>query len=381
MASPSAVGMSQTPTKSLAELRAAGKEVARKAGGNTVKEFFHANKATLTALLPEHMKRNPDRMVTLALNCLRTTPKLLDCTLDSLFRAIIVCSQFGLEPNTPQGHIYLIPFENRRKKTVEVQIVIGYKGLIDLARRSGEIETITARVAYKGDDFSVEYGVEDKIKHLPLIEGEPGPPLGVYAVAKMKGGGYQFEWMSVAQINKIRDESQGYKTAIRFKNDNTPWISNWEEMAKKTVIRRLCKYLPMSIEMANVLALDARAEAGKTQIELVEGEFQVLTEDAQEDSDGQETDGDGGQRSEGSSGPVPQQIAQGAEGPMATVSNDSRPAELVERQQPAQRQPAKRSAPAPVVDQIDADQTDDDPMLDPPEDDGQPTDMSNLFSE
>lgn len=379
MASPSAVGMSQTPTKSLVELRAAGKEVARKAGGNTVKEFFHANKATLTALLPEHMKRNPDRMVTLALNCLRTTPKLLDCTLDSLFRAIIVCSQFGLEPNTPQGHIYLIPFENRRKKTVEVQIVIGYKGLIDLARRSGEIETITARVAYKGDNLSVEYGIEDNIKHLPLIEGDPGPPLGVYARAKMKGGGYQFEWMSVAQVNKIRDESQGYKTAVRFNNDNTPWISNWEEMAKKTVIRRLCKYLPMSIEMANVLALDSRADAGKAQVELVEGEFQVLAEDAPEDRESQ-GEGDSVEQTNDQGGPVTQQIAQGTEAPMATVSNDSKPAELEERQKP-ERQPAKRSAPAPVVDQIDADQTDDDAMLDPPDDHGPETDMSNLFSE
>ncbi|WP_372393758.1 recombinase RecT (plasmid) [Azospirillum sp. HJ39] len=380
MASPSAVGMSSTPTKSIQELRAAGKEVARKAGGNTVKEFFHANKATLTALLPEHMKRNPDRMVTLALNCLRTTPKLLDCTLDSLFRAIIVCSQFGLEPNTPQGHIYLIPFENKRKKTIEVQIVIGYKGLIDLARRSGEIETITARVAYKGDEFSVEYGVEDKIRHLPLLEGEPGPVLGVYAVAKMKGGGYQFEWMSVAQVNRIRDESQGYKTAKRYNNDNTPWISNWEEMAKKTVIRRLCKYLPMSIEMANVLALDTRAEAGKTQVELVEGEFQVLAEDAPDDGDNQsdgDGDGDGEQTNEGS-GPVTQQITQGAEVPMATVSNDTKPKASAERQQSAPRQPTRQSAPPPPADPV----ADEDTMLDPPVDEDQQSDGSaNLFDE
>lgn len=248
---------------SVADLRAKGKMVARQAGGSTVSAFFEANKEAIRAVLPQHM--TPDRMLKIALRALRTTPKLMDCTIDSLFGAVVSCAQLGLEPNTPQGHIYLIPFENRRKGITEVQIVIGYKGLVDLARRSGEIETIAARVAYKGDDFSIEYGTTDSIVHKPKIDGDAGTPIGVYAVAKLKGGGYQFEWMSVSQINQIRDGSQGYKTAVRFNKTDTPWISNWEEMAKKTVIRRLCKYLPMSIELAAAAALEGRAERGEGQ--------------------------------------------------------------------------------------------------------------------
>lgn len=329
-------GLAMTQTKSVADLRGAGKLVAKEAGGNTVKAYFEANKTTLAALLPRHM--TPERMLTLALNCLRTTPKLMDCTLDSLFRAVIVCSQYGLEPNTPSGHVYLIPFENRRKGVTEVQIVLGYKGLIDLARRSGEIETLSARVTYKGDDFSIEYGIEDRIKHKPKIDGEPGEPLGVYAVAKLKGGGYQFEWMSVAQINKIRDGSQGYATAKRSGRDNTPWITNWEEMAKKTVLRRLTKYLPMSIELANAVALDARADAGKEQgIDLVEGEFQVLPEDAPEETMDQET-------GEVTTKPAQVEHKPAVAMPEAQPERQTAPMETLPEEKPAPR----RTKPEPV---------------------------------
>lgn len=380
MASPSTASVSHTPAK-LAELRQAGKQVARSVGGSTVKEYFEANKDALTALMPEFMKRNPNRMVTLALNCLRTTPKLMDCTLDSLFRAIIICAQFGLEPNTPQGHIYLIPFENRRKKVVEVQIILGYKGLIDLARRSGEIETITARVAYKGDDFSIEYGTVDAIKHIPKLDGEPGAIIGVYAVAKLKGGGYQFEWMSVAQINKIRDESQGYKTAKAFGRTNTPWHTNWEEMAKKTAIRRLCKYLPMSIEMANAMALDARGDAGKQQVELVEGEFTILPEEAEDGAEDVTDQEEGGQSAanDQASGAGPAQIEQKTELPMTNAAASQQQAESA----PVSRPPAKKTtSPRSAPPQQHAEPPVDDQIPDPPaDDDRDDTGPANLFDE
>lgn len=266
--------------RSLAELRQAGRQVAKQAGGSTVAAFFDANKETLKALLPAHM--TPERMMKIALGALRTTPKLMDCTIESLFGAVVVCAQMGLEPNTPQGHIYLIPFGNSRKQTTEVQIVVGYKGLIDLARRSGQIESLSARVVHERDVFDIDYGTSDCITHKPFLAGERGRITGFYAVAKLKGGGVQFEFMSAAEVNAVRDASQGYKTAKRFNNQNTPWITNYEEMGKKTVIRRLAKYLPMSIELANAVALDGRAEAAETQglDRVLDGDFSVVGDDA-----------------------------------------------------------------------------------------------------
>jgi recombination protein RecT len=275
------------------DIRRSGKLVAKQAGGGTVASFFNANKETLKALLPAHM--TPERMMKIALGALRTTPKLMDCTIESLFGSVVVCAQMGLEPNTPQGHIYLIPFDNRRKQTTEVQIIVGYKGLIDLARRSGQIESLSARVVHERDEFDIDYGTADQIVHKPFLRGERGKITGFYAVAKLKGGGVQFEFMSVAEINAVRDGSQGYQTANRYNKTNTPWISNYEEMGKKTVIRRLTKYLPSSIELASAVALDGRAEGGETQglDRVLDGDFTVLP-------DGEDGESDEGDSPEGS---------------------------------------------------------------------------------
>ena len=246
-------------SKTLADMRGVGKQVARAAGGATVQQFFEQNKAAIGAVLPKHM--TPERMVKIALRCLRVTPKLMDCTLDSLMGAVITCAQLGLEPNTPQGHIYLIPFKNTKKGVTEVQVIIGYKGLIDLARRSGEIESISARVVYDRDEFAVDYGTDDRIIHKPYMDGDAGDIRGFYAVAKLRGGGTQFEFMPTSRVNVIRDGSQGYIQAKRYNNSN-PWISNYDEMGRKTLIRRLTKYLPMSIELAGAVSLDERGDRG-----------------------------------------------------------------------------------------------------------------------
>ena len=259
-----------------------GKMVAKDVGGSTVANFFDANKAAIKAVLPQHM--TPDRMCKIALRAMQTTPKLMQCTVNSLFGAVISCAQLGLEPNTPQGHIYLIPFENKRKGTTEVQVIIGYKGLIDLARRSGQIVSISSHAVRENDLFDVDFGTEESIKHKPRLDGERGEITGFYAVAKLKDGGTQFEYMSRGEVDRIRNDSQGYKTALRFAKEgqplNTPWATNYEEMGRKTAIRRLCKYLPMSIEMANAIELDHRADVGLSQNmdAVLDGEFNVVDE-------------------------------------------------------------------------------------------------------
>lgn len=260
----------------LADLRTTSKQVAKDAGIGNVKKFFESQKATLLAVLPQHV--NADRMLKIALGAMRTTPKLMNCTVESLFGAIVQCSQLGLEPNTPLGHAYLIPFDNKRAGKTEVQIVFGYKGLVDLARRSGQIVSISAHEVCQKDHFEYEYGLDEKLVHRPAL-GARGDVIAFYAVAKLVGGGYAFEVMSRAQIEEIRDASQNYKFA-RDKG-TTVWGQHFVEMGRKTVLRRLFKYLPVSIELATAAALDGKVDHDSQALDTVlSGEYQVVDDDA-----------------------------------------------------------------------------------------------------
>jgi len=261
----------------LAELKKTSKMVARDAGIGSVKAFFESQKATLAAVLPKHV--GPDRMLKIALGALRTTPKLMGCTVESLFGAVVQCAQLGLEPNTPLGHAYLIPFENKRKGVMEVQIVFGYKGLIDLARRSGQVVSIAAHEVCEKDVFDFAYGLEERLEHKPAL-GERGKVIAFYSVAKLVGGGHAFEVMSARQIEEIRDSSQNYKFA-RDKS-STVWGQHHVEMGRKTALRRLFKYLPVSIELATAAVLDGRSSEGIDQglDNVLNGEFSVVDNDA-----------------------------------------------------------------------------------------------------
>ena len=247
------------------------------AGMGNVKSFMESQKANLAAVLPKHV--DADRMLKLALGAMRTTPKLLNCNVESLMGAVVTCSTLGLEPNTPLGHAYLIPFENRQKGTTDVQIVFGYKGLIDLARRSGQIISIAAHEVCQNDEFHFSYGLDEKLIHDPALTGR-GEPIAFYAVAKLVGGGYAFEVMGRDQIEEIRDASQNYKFARE--KGKTVWGQHFVEMGRKTVLRRLFKYLPVSIELATAANIDSNTEAGKAgnYEEALKGEYSVMPDDA-----------------------------------------------------------------------------------------------------
>lgn len=272
----------------IADLRQKSKLPVKQAGGSTVAAFFEQNKATIHAVLPQHV--TAQRMLKIALGAIRTTPKLQEATSESLFGAVVTCAQLGLEPNTPAGHAYLIPFRNNQKNRTDVQVIIGYRGLIDLARRSGQIVSISAHAVYTNDEFSYEYGLDEHCKHVPAIDGDRGEITHFYAVAKLVGGGYAFEVMSKAGVEQIRDGSQNWKTAVRYKKtDKSIWTLHFEEMGRKTLIRRLYKYLPTSIEMAKAGELDAQGSTGEPQ-ELdsaLEGDFSVVVDDGMSDAGGE----------------------------------------------------------------------------------------------
>lgn len=210
-------------------------------------------KSQIALALPKHM--TADRLARIALTEVRKTPALGRCDQASFLGAIMQCAQLGLEPGGALGHAYLLPFENRRKNITEVQFIVGYRGMIDLARRSGQILSLEARAVYAADHFNVRLGLNPDLQHEPAWDvDDRGPLRFVYAVAKLKDGGTQFEVMSRTEIEKVRAKSKA--------GSSGPWVDHFEEMAKKTVIRRLFKYLPVSIELARAVGLDEQAEVG-----------------------------------------------------------------------------------------------------------------------
>lgn len=222
----------------------------------SVKELLHNNaaKGQLAQVAASHM--NPERMMRLMANAVRTTPKLAECDPMSLLGGLMTCAGLGLEPNTVLGHAYLIPFKNNRKKVTEVQLVLGYKGLIDLARRSGHITSIAAHVHYDDDElWEYEEGTEARLRHVP--GAQEGKKLHAYAIAKFKDGGHAYAVLPWSKVMSIRDNSQGWKTAVRYnKTASSPWATHEDAMARKTAIRALANYLPLSVEMKDAISLD-----------------------------------------------------------------------------------------------------------------------------
>lgn len=202
-----------------------------------VKDYLDTMMPAITAVLPKHV--TADRMSRIALNVIRSNPKLLECDINSLMGGVMEASKLGLEPGL-MGQCYLIPFRNNKTGKNEAQFIIGYKGLIDLVRRSGQISTIEARTVYENDEFDYEYGLNDKLVHKPAMD-EKGAPIAYYAIAKMKDGGYSFLVMSHKEAEKYRDK---YAKAKNF----GPWKDEFDAMARKSVLRQLIKYLPISVE-------------------------------------------------------------------------------------------------------------------------------------
>lgn len=186
-----------------------------------------------------------ERMIEIGIKCITGNPALQKCSRESLLRSCLQAAELGLEPGGALGECYLVPFAQ------ECQLVIGYKGLIGLCRRSGEISTIEAHLVHANDKFRYVLGTEPIIEHEPCIVDEPGDLVGVYAIAFLRGGGKQSEFMRWADVERIRLGSKA--------KNSMPWTQHFGEMARKTVVRRLVKYLPTSVHMAKGVEYDADA--------------------------------------------------------------------------------------------------------------------------
>lgn len=209
--------------------------------------------ASITKACAKHL--TGERLTRIVMSAISRNHGLLECTKDSLYSAVLCCGQLGLEPSL-LGEAYLVPYNNSKMNRKEVQFQVGYKGLLALARRSGDISTITAEVVHAKDKFDYQLGDEPMIYHKPSLEDDAGEPIFVYAIANLKDGGIQRVVMTKGAIEKIRTRSKA--------GSSGPWVTDWEEMAKKTAIKRLCKLLPMSIELADAISKDTEAEIDTT---------------------------------------------------------------------------------------------------------------------
>lgn len=219
--------------------------------GNDLKTFaqyIDRRKGSLAMVAASHMR--PERLIKIVLGAVTRTPALRSCSIESLFRCSLMAAELGLEPNSPLGECWFVPFKT------ECQLIIDYRGLVTLARRSGEVLTVNAFAVYDGDIFDVTLGTEPEIKHIPdfTAERDPAKVLFVYAVAELKGGGRQFDIMTRGEVDAIRRRSRA--------GNSGPWVTDYVEMAKKTVVRRLCKLLPKSVEMAKALAVENATDTG-----------------------------------------------------------------------------------------------------------------------
>lgn len=224
-------------------------------------------RGAIAGRLPAHM--NPDRLIKIALTAAAKNPKILDCDRESVMLSVMQAAELGLEPGGALGEGYLVPYGRT------CQFIPGYRGMISLARRSGQIVSIEAHAVFEADEFVVEFGFDPKLVHKPTMKADRGAVVAFYAVAKIVGGGIQYDYMTKADVDAIRSRSKA--------SGSGPWVTDYNEMGKKTVIRRLFKVLPVSVELCRALELHAESEAGE-----FDASLEVLQADAERVSTAQE---------------------------------------------------------------------------------------------
>jgi recombination protein RecT len=218
----------------------------KKSDKKTMQDYIKAMEGEIKKALPSVM--TPERFTRMTLSAISSNPSLAKCTPKSFLGAMMNAAQLGLEPNTPLGQAYILPYKN--KGELEAQFQIGYKGLIDLAYRSSEVEVIQSHIVYENDEFECEYGINTKLSHKPA-DTNRGNPVKVYAIFKTKSGGYGFEVMS---IDDVKRHAEKYSKA--YDSSYSPWKTNFEEMAKKTVLKRVLKYAPLKTDFVRAVVQD-----------------------------------------------------------------------------------------------------------------------------
>ena len=225
-----------------------------------VKDLLEKNRGALMKSLPQGF--NYERMCRVVINAISTTPAIAECRPDTIFLSTVRAFSCGLEPNGALNEGYLVPFFNGKSGQKECQFMPSYRGLINLARRSGEISKIYAKTVHENDEFEVEEGTEQRIRHTPDYFGNRGKAVGYYAVFTLKDGSVDFEIMGAQEIEAVRSRSKAKSSG--------PWQTDYDEMAKKTVLKRLLKRAPARIELGSAMEYDHRAAMGDDQSDIID---------------------------------------------------------------------------------------------------------------
>jgi recombination protein RecT len=209
------------------------------------RDLLYRYKDRFAAILPRTI--TVQELMQLGLVAMGRDSKLLACTPQSIIRALIVAGRLGLDPTGIGGQAWIVPY----KQTAT--LLVGYKGLLDLARRTGIVVGVEAHVVHERDTFRFHYGSEPDVHHEPVVTGEPGPMLGAYAILRLRGDAVpMMEYMTKAEIDKIRTRSRA--------GAEGPWVTDYEQMARKTTLRRILNYAPSSTELRLVMAAEDRFE-------------------------------------------------------------------------------------------------------------------------
>lgn len=192
------------------------------------------------------------RMARIVLSAMQVQPKLYDCTPESVLLSVMRAASYGLEPDGgPLGHGYLVPFWSSKNKRMECQFIPGYRGLVKMARNSGEVADVSGEVVREGDHFDYELGLTPRLEHKRNDACDQLLPLQyAYAVARFRDGEKKFVVMNRAEVEAIKARSQ---SKDRGGNLVGPWVTDEAEMWKKTAIRRLAKNLPLAVEAQDAI--------------------------------------------------------------------------------------------------------------------------------
>jgi len=222
--------------------------------------FVKSRMPSLQSVAARHLR--PERLYRLLVVNVTKTPALQKCSMESIFRAALQSAELGLEPGSATGQGYLVPYGD------QCTFIPGYRGLILLAFRSGHVQSVSAQVVYQGDHFEFEMGLAPKLRHIPSFDAarDPKDITFAYCVVKLKDGGEIYDVMTRGEIDRIRSRSKA--------GGSGPWVTDYAEMARKTVTRRCLKYAPMSVEMSKALALEEAHDTGDTGV--IEAEFESL---------------------------------------------------------------------------------------------------------
>jgi recombination protein RecT len=227
-------------------------QIVNKKKPETVVDFLSNDdfKNKMKKVLPSYL--TPDRMASVSLSCIRKSPQLAACNPLSFINAIMRCAMLGLEPGDHLGLVHLIPYGK------EVQVQIGYQGLIELVLRTGKVLSIVAKEVYENDEFYVSYGTEEQLVHRPCLK-DRGACIGVYAYAKLVGGTIQSEILTMEEVDAIMRTSKTFR--------NGPWQTHPSAMRRKTAIKQLCKYLPKTADIIAAIEVDDSTTEDKITID------------------------------------------------------------------------------------------------------------------